>query len=220
MNYVILIVVVAGTALCRVSTPSPYWPILPPYFYKTNLTARLEYIDITQNMDLTIAQQKSMINKWAAQNNVTEEMDEFNTNVTKMMNETRNNVTRVISQLSAVLDKKLTIMQNEALTPLEQQQALGNLSAEFPEAYWVLEWTYSLFSCGCGYDEYSQSGRGRGHGWDGGYWQAPIPGESAAMDYWYYYGRSNPGYQGYGNYWSQDRQGGYYSNGEMRSRCD
>ncbi|KAK5966401.1 hypothetical protein GCK32_006282 [Trichostrongylus colubriformis] len=231
MKYVILIVAVAGTALCRMPV-ARYWPLLPQYVYRTNLTAQQEYIDITQNMSLSIAQQKKMLDGWAAKYNVTEEMKEFNTNATKMMNETRNNVTRVISQLSVVLDRKLRIMHNEFLTPLQQQQALGNLSAEFPEAYRVLEWTYSLFTpcdCACGSCSQSGVGRGkggghgrrRGRGWDRGDRQSPIPGEVEAIDIWYYNGHSTPSYGviRYDTDWSR-RRGGYYGNGRMRGRHD
>ncbi|KAK5986031.1 hypothetical protein GCK32_020302, partial [Trichostrongylus colubriformis] len=141
----------------------------------------------------------------------------------------------VVSQLSAVLDGKLRIMQNENLTPLKQQQALGNLSATYPEAYRVLEWTYSLFTpCDCACGKCNQSGggrgkggRGRGHGhgrgrgWDRGDWQAPIPGEGGAMDTWYYNGHSTPSYGVIrGSDWSQDRRGGYYGNGWMNRGYD
>nr|CDJ84471.1 Protein of unknown function DUF148 and Beta-lactamase domain containing protein [Haemonchus contortus] len=80
-----------------------------------------------------------------------------------MMEETRRNVSELIGKLPTVLQMVYQIMDNEDQTIIQQRQAYSNLSAQYPQEYRVIEFTFDQFlpKCGCG-GEHDGRGRGRG----------------------------------------------------------
>uniref|UniRef100_A0A7I4YJ79 ANIS5_cation-bd domain-containing protein n=1 Tax=Haemonchus contortus TaxID=6289 RepID=A0A7I4YJ79_HAECO len=170
MNKVIGILLIVSVVLCRhherrgrFRFRGPPIPPPPPYLREVNGTARLEYFDIMRNRSLTIAQQKRDVQAWAAKYDITEIVDEYNANMTKMMEETRRNVSELIGKLPTVLQMVYQIMDNEDQTIIQQRQAYSNLSAQYPQEYRVIEFTFDQFlpKCGCG-GEHDGRGRGRG----------------------------------------------------------
>ncbi|VDO33256.1 unnamed protein product [Haemonchus placei] len=170
MNKGIGILLIVSVVLCRHHEKrgrfrfrGPPIPPPPPYLREVNGTARLEYFDIMRNRSLTIAQQKKDVQAWAAKYDITEIVDEYNANVTKMIEETKRNVTELIDKLPTVLQMVYQIMDNEDQTVIQQRQAYSNLSAQYPQEYRVIEFTFEQFlpKCGCG-GEHDGRGRGRG----------------------------------------------------------
>ncbi|WKY05262.1 hypothetical protein Q1695_005909 [Nippostrongylus brasiliensis] len=121
-------------------------PMGPPLPYLANVTdeARQQYFDIFWNFNQTIAEQKQGILTWAQKNGILAQVQEFNTNVTNQKNMVKQNVTQLIAALPAAFQQFASLSDNENQTPLSRAEALGKLSSENPQLYYVLRMIFDL----------------------------------------------------------------------------
>ncbi|KAK6741198.1 hypothetical protein RB195_009199 [Necator americanus] len=159
MKIPVSILIVATTALCKQGgwngfpkrhdhggENSPHGMMPPPPFLQSaSRGAQREFFAILGDMELTIAQQKEEVQKWAEKYGFSEKLQDFNEKMEKMNSEAKENATNLIAELPAAMEKGSALMANKNQTILELHSAVKTLYAENPKLYRVLMFIIGQF---------------------------------------------------------------------------
>ncbi|KAK6741210.1 hypothetical protein RB195_009208 [Necator americanus] len=118
---------------------------LPPFLQTARREAQREFFEILGDMELTIAQQKEEVQKWAEKYGFSEKLQDFNEKMEKMNSEAKENATNLIAELPAAMEKGSALMANKNQTILELHSAVKTLYAENPKLYRVLMFIIGQF---------------------------------------------------------------------------
>ncbi|GMT22371.1 hypothetical protein PFISCL1PPCAC_13668, partial [Pristionchus fissidentatus] len=107
----------------------------PSFLRNVTKQAKRDYNKINRNQTMTKAQLTSAISAWAATNNVTAQVNEYNARQQQDKNQSRGNITLALQQLPNVLTKLAAIEDNQNITPLEEVkqtfEVLGNITTPY-----------------------------------------------------------------------------------------
>ncbi|KAK6741203.1 hypothetical protein RB195_009204 [Necator americanus] len=126
------------------NTPHGMMP-LPPFLQTARREAQREFFEILGDMELTIAQQKEEVQKWAEKYGFSEKLQDFNEKMEKMNSEAKENATNLIAELPAAMEKGSALMANKNQTILELHSSVKTLYAENPKLYRVLMFIIGQF---------------------------------------------------------------------------